>query len=108
MQEAAVAAPAVPDAALPEAPVAAPAVALQEATATATATAAAPAAAVPDGAAAPPAPQPKLICHMEKPTGSNIGRRICRTKAVLEEDEKQAHDVMDRVHSARNVSDPAG
>ena len=53
-------------------------------------------------------PEPKLICRMEKPMGSNIGKRVCRTQEVIKEEEAQAHDVMNHVDQARNASSPAG
>ena len=49
-----------------------------------------------------------LVCHMEKPMGSNIAKRVCRTREVLDSDEAQAREMMNRVNQARNASDPAG
>ena len=50
----------------------------------------------------------QLVCHMEKPLGSNIGKRICRTKEAIEEDAERAREAMRHVNQARNASDPAG
>ena len=61
--------------------------------------------------ATPPPPASntqQLVCHMEKPLGSNIGKRICRTKEAIEEDAERAREAMQHVNQARNASDPAG
>ena len=65
-----------------------------------------------NAAVAAPAPAaaaqaaPELVCHIEKPMGSNIGKRVCRTRAVIKAEQEQAHEALNRVDQARNTSDP--
>ena len=35
-------------------------------------------------------PKPKMICKKERPTGSGIARKICRTEAQIAQDAKDA------------------
>jgi hypothetical protein len=43
-------------------------------------------------AAAAAPEQPKLICDMERPVGSNIPRRVCRTPEQAERERQAAQD----------------
>lgn len=37
-----------------------------------------------------------IICRVERPTGSNIAKRICRTKEQIERDRRAAQDMLTR------------
>jgi hypothetical protein len=43
----------------------------------------------------------ELVCTTEKPTGSNIPKRICRTRAVVEKDEAEAQEFVRRLNAPR-------
>lgn len=43
----------------------------------------------------------ELVCTTEKPTGSNIPKRICRTQAVIDEEQAQAEEFVKRLNAPR-------
>ena len=44
-------------------------------------------------------PKSKYICRTERSTGSHMSRRICRTRAQVEEERKNAEQLMDDMRS---------
>ncbi len=44
--------------------------------------------------AAPAQSQPQLICRMERPTGSNIPQRVCRTQEEIDAMSLSAQDAI--------------
>ena len=79
--------------------------------ASACATSSAPAASAPLKAQATAAPQTgggvaaddqKLICEMERPVGSNIPKRVCRTKAQIDRERDAAQDKMREMQQAHS------
>jgi hypothetical protein len=51
------------------------------------------------------------ICRFEKVTGSNIGKRVCRTKEEIARDEEKAKQAMSQMRNKPSpawVLDPAG
>jgi hypothetical protein len=47
-------------------------------------------------------PETKLVCEMERPVGSNIPRRVCRTPEQIEREREAAQTKM------REISRPGG
>lgn len=60
-------------------------------TATGTSAVTAPSAAQPTAKASEPS---ELVCRREAPTGSHLGRRVCRTRAEIEADVAQSREAM--------------
>lgn len=62
--------------------------------------------AVEPAAAAPPAPaqKPKVICHSEKVTGSQIKKRTCRTEAQAAQDHRASQEYLNRVQGSAGVN----
>jgi len=50
------------------------------------------------------ADSPKKVCTTETKTGSFIPKRVCRTKAQMEEEEEFAEKVLDKVRSSPNLT----
>ena len=65
------------------------------ATAPTTAAAATPAASAPN-------PADELICKRVRETGSNISRKVCRTRAQIEAESESATDVLERSRRGAN------
>ena len=61
--------------------------------------------------AAAPAPSPEkkeaeLVCRTERPAGTRIGKRVCRTKAEIEQQTEMARELMkDRDRKAITIKD---
>jgi hypothetical protein len=57
-----------------------------------------------DAAAEPEAPEEKerKVCRMEKETGSNFPKRVCRTVAQMEADQRAAEQFRDRQNRMGN------
>jgi hypothetical protein len=47
----------------------------------------------------------RKICEMRTSTGSIVPKRVCRTVAQIEEDERLARDAMERVNRDRETRD---
>lgn len=66
-------------------------------------------AAQPAAAATAPSPDKKgaeLVCRTERPAGTRIGKRVCRTKAEIEEQTEMARELMkDRDRKAITIKD---
>lgn len=49
----------------------------------------------------------EIICRNEKPLGTRIGKRVCKTRAQMREEEETARQMMKRRDSkSHNVTDP--
>lgn len=53
-------------------------------------------------AEAPPEARTRQVCHMERPVGSNLDQRICRTEAVTREARDRALESVERVKEINN------
>ena len=53
-------------------------------------------------AEAPPAARTRQVCHMERPVGSNLDQRVCRTEAVTREARDKALESVERVKEINN------
>jgi hypothetical protein len=42
------------------------------------------------------APSTMLVCSMERPTGSNIPKRVCRTQEIADKDRRDAEELAHR------------
>ena len=51
---------------------------------------------------APPAARSRQVCHMERPVGSNLDQRVCRTEAVTREARDRALESVERVKEINN------
>ena len=56
------------------------------------------------GTAAVAAEDQKLICEMERPVGSNIPKRVCRTKAQMDREREAAQDKMRELQQGHQKS----
>lgn len=43
-------------------------------------------------------PSTMLVCEMERPTGSNIPTRVCRTQEIREKNRRDADELMRKGH----------
>ena len=53
-------------------------------------------------AQAPPEARSRQVCHMERPVGSNLDQRVCRTEAVTREARDRALESVERVKEINN------
>jgi hypothetical protein len=44
------------------------------------------------------APSTMLACSMERPTGSNLPQRVCRTQEIADKDRRNAEELMHTPH----------
>ena len=42
-----------------------------------------------------------LVCRTEKPTGSNVAKRVCRTRALIEQERADAEKFVERMRVPR-------
>lgn len=49
-------------------------------------------------------PKEKLICKRIKKKGSNIKKKICKTKAQMKYDVERSQNIMDKIHSSTSPS----
>lgn len=55
-----------------------------------------------------PSPADELVCHYEKPTGSRMRVRICRTQAQIQADEEEKQRALDEVRARGNQRNGSG
>jgi hypothetical protein len=49
-------------------------------------------------------PEEKLICKRIKVKGSNIKKKVCKTKAQMKYDVERSQRIMDKIHSSTSPS----
>jgi len=57
---------------------------------------------------APANPEPALVCRRITPTGSNISKRVCRTKAAWQSYQMQIDDMDQQLRRSRGVGPGVG
>lgn len=50
----------------------------------------------------------KLVCHYEKPTGSHVREKVCRTQAQIKAAEESSQRVMDEARARGNQLNASG